>query len=451
MNKLDFSVHFINHIGTGLLFITASLIITMIIVKKHVYSVFDPLFFIFILSSMAYAVVFYLYYFGLISSYYFWSFIFTQAAFFFGFLLNKPIKKINYNTKNGIGKSMNTITVLYPIAIILFVSSQMIVYYVSGIPLFMESRLSTFEGGGGYGLLSRIIYVTEKISISIAVYRLFYMKMSFFKKNIDMAVIFFSILVAILSGSKAGILAVVFVIFLTTLYAKKFNNVENIEKRIYRFLYVFTGLTVPAAIATIYIQTGYERFGDIIIALLMRFVNTGDIFFMSLPGNVIAQLPAADGWIGLKALFTNFLAGLRIVSWHELPVNLGLQIFGFHHTVEIITGPNARHNIFGLFYFGPYISIFFSFIMGFMLSFIRNRLYRSLPSNQTCMVLYVLLTSSAIYLGQDPAGMAFNYFFSVLLLFPFLYIVSNIIFEGAKNSHYSRQNYLSKKVAYNTP
>ena len=97
MNKFHFDLHLINNLDIMLLYIIFSSSVVYILLRKHIYSVFDPLFFGMIMGICAYSTVFYLFHFNLISSYYLFSFILTQLLFFVGFILNKPIIKSKYS------------------------------------------------------------------------------------------------------------------------------------------------------------------------------------------------------------------------------------------------------------------------------------------------------------------------------------------------------------------
>jgi hypothetical protein len=115
------------------------------------------------------------------------------------------------------------------------------------------------------------------------------------------------------------------------------------------------------------------------------------------------------------------------VEREALPVNLGLQAFWFHYDTDLLSGPNARHNVFGLHYFGPVLSVAFSFVLGWLLGIARNSAYRRLPATPMGMVTYMLVVSCAIFIEQDVAGQAIEYFFSLLLVLPVLYVLATLM------------------------
>ncbi len=432
MNKFEFDLLIINNLDGFFIYLFLNGLIVFFILRKHIYSIFDPLAFGMILSICAYSTVFFSYHFNLINHYYFFSFVLTQSLFFFGFLMNAPIKQRDFTMNYSMNKN-NEITpafFIYMISSILYIISQLIVYYVSGIPLFMESRLETFTGGSGYGILGRIIYVTSIVSLSFATYRLLFKKNNIFANFYDYIIIFFSIVVAVLSGSKAGILLLIFIIFLTVFFARKSFFNPKIEKKFQKISISLLIILFPVTFLTLFIQLGFDNLNEILISLLLRFVHTGDIFFMAYPNDVLAYLNTNEN--GFFALFRSILGALRIVSWENLPTNLGLQVFWYHYDTDLVTGPNARHNVFGLFYFGFMGSLLFSFFLGYIYSFIRNKLYKLLKYKESNVILYTLLVMSINYIGQDPSGQTVDYLFSILLIFPPIYFISLMMFQLSK-------------------
>ena len=435
MNKSYFDLHLLDNIEYILLYMFFNALITYVLMRKHIYSIFDPLFFGMILAVCGYSTVFYLYHFDLINDYYFYSFIFTQFFFFIGFLLNKPISMMDYSQYNLVLSKNNKITpafFIYIISSVLFIFSQLFVYYASGIPVLMESRLAMYSGGSGYGIFSRIIYVTSIISLSFSVFRLLLMRNRLSSNLYDYFIIFFSLIVAALSGSKAGILLLISTVFITLFFGRKISFNEKIEKKFQKNSLSLLILLIPISFLTIYAQLGFESVNEILISLALRFIHSGDIFFMSYPNDVLMHLNTNDN--GFLAFFRGVFGALRLSSWENLPVNLGLQVFWYHYDTDLISGPNARHNVFGLFYFGFIGSLFFSFILGYVFGFVRNRLYKKLKPTQTNVILYTLLVMSINYIGQDPSGQALDYLFSVFLVFTPLYFISTILYNLSKKS-----------------
>lgn len=413
---------------TGLIIV----IINFVIFRKYIYSIFDPFVLGLFSSSLAYSVVFILYFLNLISDYYFFSFIATQTAFFIGFLLVKPIDIKKVIRKSRVTKLEYSLTAkyLYFISVILYVSSQLFVYYKVGIPLLMRSQLDTFVGGSGFGMFNRILTVTSIVVTSITIYRIFFInKKSSMYNFLNYLILSFIIVVAILSGSKSSVLSLVFIIFFVILFNYKVNNKQNKEiiKKMRKLQWKFFFIAIAAAIFIIFIQAfvayGSDNSINPLISLVMRFVDTGDVYMYSYPNNFLAGMTHANPFI---ALFKDFLGMFRILRWNEMPQHLGQQLYQTMFHTDAIKGPNARHNVFGLFYFGPVWSIYFSLILGIVVSFLRNKLYFLVPSTVMGMVIYILLAKFALGLEADPPYTLSNYN-SIFVVFSIIYLVSFVL------------------------
>ena len=421
LNNFQFSLHFIEHIEVGVFYAFLFLIMNLVVMRRYIYSVFDPLLFFIVLSAAGGAVVPYLYHFDLIGPVYLWSYIGTQLAFTAGFLLVRPPAAVRSPIPTVVPTYTGPIQVLYPLSVVFFITAQLTVYSVIGLPIFLESRLETFADGGGFGSLSRIIFVTSSISLVCAVYRLTLLKRSRVIRILDSFVLIFCVVVALLSGSKGALLALIFNISLALFFARRFYGIDRAEMNVRRFFILLVASTIPVAFVTIYVQSGIDNLLELAGVVAMRFFQSGEIYFMVYPNDILNRLQDGNG---LLALFYSPLGSLRLIPRESLPINLGLQAFWYHYDTSLLSGPNARHNVFGLFYFGPWFSLLFSFVLGLTYSIARNSTYRMLSRSPIGMTLYVLIVSCAMYIEQDVAGQAIEYLFSVIVLFPILYVIS---------------------------
>lgn len=424
MNNVEFSLHFVKHVEIGVLYALVCLAINLAVMRRFIYSIFDPLLFYTILSATGGTVVLYLYHFDLIRPFYLWSYLGTQVAFTVGFLMIRPPAAVKSPRPTRMPTYTGPIQVLYPLAVVIFVNAQLGVYSVTGLPILLESRLEAFSTGDGFGLLSRVIFVTSSISLVCAFYRLTLLRQGWMNRAFDGSVVAFCIIVAIVSGSKGALLALIFTISLALFYARQFDGGTRAEAQVRRFFLLLVALAFPVAFVTIYIQAGINELAELAAVVAMRFFQTGEIFFMVYPNDVLNRLEEGNS---LLALFYSPLGSLRLIPREGLPVNLGLQAFWYHYDTTLLAGPNARHNVFGLHYFGPWFSLVFSFVLGLVFSIARNSSYRYLPRSPIGMNMYVLVASCASFIEQDVAGQALEYFFSVVLIFPILYIISYFV------------------------
>lgn len=435
MNNADFHLSYYENISVALVFLIISYVLTYLFVRKQIYSIFDPLFFNFLMAAAGYSVVFYLSYLNIISDYYLYSFCLTQAAFFLGIntfkLPRSTTADLSHTTvaSKKLYDSVGYIKCFYYLSFLSFFISQIIVYHYNGLPIFLDSRLSVFSGGSGFGFLSRVIYVTSTITLTTSSYSLIFRDFLGIPKLVHRLQLLFYILVALFSGSKGALLVMIFTISLMLFFSRKINNDVSLEKKATKLLLKILFLVFPAAIFTVFVQTGFENIYEVVLAIAMRFVHTGQIFYMVYPNDVLFEFPNANGFV---ALFRDVLGAWRIIGWDELPINHGLLAFQYHYALDLLTGPNDRHNTFGLFYFGFWGAIVFSYIIGFMMGFIRNKLYYRFRFNLITVNLYVLLNLAANNLNQDPSGMAIGYFHSIGIVFTALLIISFLIYGASK-------------------
>ncbi|PKH20174.1 hypothetical protein CIG19_18655 [Enterobacterales bacterium CwR94] len=432
MDKLEFAELYASHLSVGLPITIITILIVYFILRKQIYSLFDPMNFIIILGGSSYSVVFFLYYYDYITDYYFYSFVATQTAFFIGLLSNRKhsLKRIFQNNSHPLPRYAGPITVIYPLSIILFVLCQSLVYYTSGIPLLMTSRMEIFSGGGGFGIVSRIIQVTQMITIVVAFYRLLFIKKGFLYKLLDSLVIIFGLFVAVLSGSKSAILFMIFSISYVAIFSHRFDVSPKIFRRINRISFLLLFLGIIGGIITIVFQTGNSNIEKALTVLAMRFINTGDVYFMAYPNGQIENMEHGNFFL---ALFKDFFGAFRIIDWDKLPVNLGLQIFWSIYNTDMISGPNPRHNVFGLFYLGPVLSVFYSFSVAYFISYIRNKVLLKTSPDFMGLILYVLLASSTIYMEQDMTY-AIGQLISISIVYIPLYMFSKFLVSASYKS-----------------
>lgn len=435
MDKLSFAELYASNLSVGLPITLLSILCVYFILRKQIYSLFDPMNFLIISGGAGYSVVFFLYYFSYISDYYFYSFLVTQTAFFLGMLSNrkKSLKKIYLTNRTPVPRYAGLITVIYPLSVTLFVVCQIIVYKVSGVPLLMASRLEIFAGGGGFGMVNRVIQVTQMIATTVAFYRLLFINKGFLYKFFDLMVIMFGLLVSVLSGSKSAILFMIFSLSYVAIFSHRFDVSLTAFRRINKVSFFLLLLGFAGGLVTIVYQTGNSDINQAVSVLAMRFINTGDIYFMSYPNGQIETMEHGNFFL---ALFKDFFGAFRIISWDKLPVNLGLQVFWSYYNTDMVSGPNPRHNVFGLFYLGPIVSIFYSFAIGYAISYIRNKILLKAKPDFMGLIFYVLLASNTIYMEQDMTY-AIGQLISITMVYLPLYIVSRFMaFASPKTEIY---------------
>lgn len=401
-------------------------IVNYFLFRKYIHSILDPLFLSIFLTTFAQAVVLFLYFTGNISNVIFLSFCLTEVFFLLGlftFQSVNPDQLIkNQKQKETKIKDEQLFTELFfVISSLVFIASQLYVYKTKGIPLLMASRLEVYSEGSGFGILSRILSVAGTINLFLVFHFLYNIKRTRIKAYFNF-VLLFTIVSLLLGGSKSAFLNVVFVFFTFNLFNLKYNK-RNFFSYLKKYQYKLILVGTIFALLTIMVQSRKEKGAlNPVLALSYRFIDTGGIYWFSYPND---KYQIVDDSKPLQVLFTDFLGFFRIVDWNDMPQNAGLVLIRHHHpeVAKHVTGPNMRHNVFGLIYFGFWGSIIFSFLIGLTVSFIRNYLFKILPNNFLGGLIFTLLYLNGLTLATDPL-VVLSFINNVVFVFPVLFLIT---------------------------
>jgi len=227
-----------------------------------------------------------------------------------------------------------------------------------------------------------------------------------------------------LSGSKSQFMSLGFILFIYLLLnagqlKKSFMNLRKYERYI-----IITGLIF--ALFTIITQSSVTTSTDdsSIGIFLYRLVASGDTYYFSYPNHNIETINGSKSFL---ALFGDVFSVLRIVPRENQPGVLGVQLFQIFSDSDLITGPNARHNVFGYIYYGFYGSIVFSLVIGCLLSFVRNKLFYVLKTNIFGQITFMFLYINLTFIETDPP-VAISGIENVLLIFPFFILFAMMVY-----------------------
>lgn len=429
MNNYEFYDIALNNISLFISLLFFSVFIHYIIFRSLVKSILDPYFLAVISSVFCLTVVYLLYFTSNISFYLFMSYNLTQLGFILGIFTFKH--KIPINKKKNLitEKSNNNSLVAFYFFSAVYIISQCLIYKLKGIPLFMESRLETFSSGGGAGVLGRISDVSSIFSL----YTFFLViKIDKFRiSEIPKYLILFLILITFfLSGSKSTFLIVFSVfwcyIIFTQIKGGDYLVYLQLMKKNIKWIILFS-IVISSFI--IYVQSNPNNASDNtlnpFLALCLRFVHSGDIFWYAYPDNVYLKIPS-NQWIA--ALLHDTFGFLRIQDWSNLPEAIGITLKDIHHPSDVLQGPNARHNVFGLIYYGFFGSIFFSYSLGVFLSFVRNKLPYILRADIFGGATFTYLMCRGASIDGDPM-LTITYFDNIVFILPLLYIMYLLLIE----------------------
>ncbi|MDN3547638.1 O-antigen polymerase [Mucilaginibacter aquaedulcis] len=405
------------------LFLLANVVVFIIyyfVFRRYYISILDPFTYATFFSAMAVVVPLFLFFVDQISLKLFLSFLFTQTAFFLGFLTVSPIKihkKENYEPLVISGQEIRFAKWLFIIIGITDISLQLFSYKLVGIPILADSRLAIYgESGGIENLLKRALDVIFQCYVFLAIFFFYYKNKSFGFKIFTWISIVAVVIFSMLSGAKGALVTFGNAIFIYALYSLRWGD-NNLFFKIKKLVYKFGIIGVLAAIGIIAVS---EKDTNPFVFLLYRIGQSGDVYYMAYPNAVIDKVPTMNWFV---ALFASPLSLLGLIPRSMVPKPIGFFLMEFHNPGIEFKGPNPRMNIFSYVYFGVFFSPLFCFVIGVITSFFRNKIFYLLPKNIFGCFMYFLFLNFALTLEPDFYN-AQSAFINILIILPFFIIVS---------------------------
>ncbi|HWY71017.1 MAG TPA: hypothetical protein VNX88_20290 [Terriglobales bacterium] len=425
MTYLEFLQELSQHPVVYLVLLVVTVWAYLFLLRKRIYSISDPLFFAALYSALAATAVWYMCWRNLIETTYVLQFAATEVAFIFGILV--------FPCFNGQGSASTSVyrnnkpffSLLYIVSSGMFVIAQIAVYSIRGIPIFYASRLQYYAEGGGLGIFDRILSVSSFFCWYLIIYRFAYrIKIKFWPRLLDHAVLWALVFSAVLSGSKSTFLTVVFVIFYFRLLHRQDpdcaiefrDELAKWQKRII-IAACFAFVSVMA------FEVHSSSYTLLVIETSQRLSAFGDTFFMAFPTHLVESL---SGKHPLLAIFGGVLVMFRLVSPADLPENVGFQLYRGVYGFDAFVGPNPRHNLMGLVYFGIVGSIFYSLTLGLLVGFLRNVVIRWMKPGNTIEPLFAFLAVSCVSVSTDIA-IFMKDVSSALMVVPVMYLLAFIL------------------------
>lgn len=386
--------------------------------RKYTHTWFDPLRFQMLISAFAVTIPIFLYVTNVIGTVLFTYIIIAETAFWLGFIILAK-EKILFS-KRTLKNEESIGLFLFIVSFICYVSFTLITYVQLGIPLFAESRLSTYIGSG-LGFMSRM---NGFFSIYILVYSFYYLNKEQMRLRLKLLFVFSILIITIagvLSGSRSSFLTILFAYWG---YRYLFTpNLSNINKY-YKYIVVF----IVISLVTFGLQANTKDIIYVFQLFFERVVANGDTFWMSLPNDVWKNVEIKNTF---DHLFLGLLGPLRIIDEAKTSPPIGFQLFwDINPTLAgQMFGPLSRASILGLIYFN-WGGIFFSFFIGLFISIIIYRLPFFIPQGVISKILYFYIyTQSLVFISDVSLGMnyAFNTLFNLCFVLIFIVITGSLI------------------------
>jgi hypothetical protein len=382
--------------------------------KKRM-EVISPVFYIMFMNCLANTVPAFLYCTGMIDNSIFIYFIFSELALILGFRIFYTELSLN---KNYIICDESFSDLFYKFYLFLYVFLTLFSYMKLGIPLFKESRLETYQDAGGTGVIARI---TPFMQTYILIYSYHSIKL---KKHKILSYFTISIttIFMLLSGSRGGILQLMFTYYL-------YNLLMCRQKILLKKYIKFIVFGIIIVLLAAFLKSGANIIGTS-IGLVRRFIKQGDIYYMALPNWNIDKIVINNK---IRYFFQPILAPLRLLPYDKETLGIGFQltyiVYPFFKESGILIGPNSRPSIY-LYLMFHYYGVLFMFFFGMVLSFIIFYLPRKIPRSITTVIgiSYLILSVRSFF---SDFGMGLGSLFDTSLNL-FIYFICIFLFTKGK-------------------
>jgi hypothetical protein len=375
----------------------------------RLHHLFDPLSWVLVFSSVTLTLLLILYLEDFISSSKVAWTLGVLVAFYGSFLLletyerSSPRAQIVTNTVQMRPPERSALLMLLVVNSALWV----VTYVFFGIPLFLESRLEQFAQGGGVGLLSRL---TSGLDFVCLVMGMLSLRLGQGARLLGLLLVAQYIITAMLSGSKAALVSLLFAYYLVEACAQ---GRWDTRLKTSGGKLMLAGLVILSPIAVL-IAKGVDGDTNAIVQLFTRVAAEGDAYILFYGGDLIDELARFDP----IALLRPLLATFRLAS-PESMVNPGFEVVASVLGVDNPTaGPNSRLPIYLYFFYG-WSGLALAPLLGIGLYASRRAVRRSFQSSPLhfsvqCSI-YLLFTKVEV----DPQ-LTVNGLVNLLIVFPIL-------------------------------
>ena len=393
---VDFYRALFDHLPLFLGMVVGSMGLLYLLFRRHIFSVFDPLFALIIINEgFCIADVLFLHNQGLISTYYLQSYLLTEGALFLGILQFRPtVQRRETCEPYEVPRSL---LALYRMALPLYLLLNGIVYATRGIPLLMDSRTTVFQVGGGFGLIRR----ASDVLMVVILYALFAILPRRKWALKEWAALLAVALIQVLSGAKVAVLYLVFTASLFNYYIGPSG--APAAAMLNRLLRRLTSLGLVALLVIAQATSNMDEIAgrqtNLFGLVAARLVMCGDALIYTYPEGKIETFPRANP---VGALTREYLSFFRLARPEDLPRHLGSQITTQLLNPDSPYQTNEKHNLVGYLYFGFWGGVLFCYLLGTVIGYLRFGLIRRFPAVWTIGIPFVILNLNAAMVVNEP-------------------------------------------------
>ncbi|WP_393935306.1 MULTISPECIES: hypothetical protein [Aeromonas] len=421
-----------DHMGMAILLFLLFFFVKLIFLKRHIYSLFDPLLFFLVFNSFSFVTVFFVSYFKY-DYFAFYDFLLFNVLFFLPALFIKPINFDLYKASFSSSISKNGY-LFYNIMAVFFILPTIIMWVSRGVPLFSENATDAkvLFYAGGFGVVRYIHFILPLYVFFVGM--LFILdsnankQLNIISKISLIFILLFVFLFFVTSGSKSALLPLIFCLA----FANECYRGTRLYFIIKKLLIMLFMLAIGLVFLVLFLS-GLSESSDVMNLLFtslgVRFLASGDFFFFWYEYGLNENYNPSFSFWGY--ILQPLLAMLGVTT-HEYPLGAVIMNEATGYPLSSF-GPNGQLPVVLDLAWGPikYLGAFFAGFSVFLLRY--KSFYLMKRTGGGGAILFCLVFFSATVIYTDIAYF-FSMLYSFLLLFAPVYIIFNILSFGFKKT-----------------
>ena len=388
----------------------------LLIFKKQIWSIFDPLFMGALTKGCAAFAIFVLLINNFVPTKFIISFILIEVCFILGFKIK--FHRGIHPRQNHAPPKYNSLTATFgTILEIMTLLIQLYGFKTTGLVIFNEevNHVSVYDGLGplrAFLLGARLIFFIY----------FFYKRKITTLNPFDWIVFILAFIGVISAGSKSSILQPITIFFIVDFYFNRYTG-----SKIAKIKVVFLLAVISFPVAVIAIRDG----GDLSKSLLLlfgRFAGTGDIYVLGYNESVMQHV--SDDSFLKYVFYPGWGTILKTIGVDIVPPEgIGVNIFRqYYNTYD--AGPNTRLNYLLFFFFGTAIAPIISFLFGVFIRAIREA-YGKYKHRLFTFFIITILYINLLSIVSDINIFLNNTFWSIAM-FLVAYISAQVVLKVKK-------------------
>jgi hypothetical protein len=430
MHSIEFALLAAENYSIFLGFLILSIFIHIFLIRHFAIGLLDPIVTAIIGNIFAFATALFVFYVDDSSREYIFSFFTAELAFWAGFIMLAPsgasivillakIKPIPVLPKRE-----------FPFLVLwlMFIFLKVMQFTFVGIPLFAFVRIGMATDSGGLGVFQTSASLIFPLLIYYATFLYIAGRLNRIRGYLFIITMIAMIL---LDGSKSTFIPLAQSVFIYAIVLGGRDTFNKSNIFINKNISILIVIAISMTIGTIFFKE--NDISESIALLGRRLLAFGDAYYLGYPNGVIESL---DQTKYLEVLFYPTLSTLRLIDFNKVSESLGVMLAQSVHNNFEGGGPNARHNILGLYLFGE-IGFVFSFIIGMLIGVMRRLLLIFSGGFYSRYLCAFILISASVFFTDAPLGI---YVTALGLIF----LASWVILAKAINQGCTRRYFVGK-------